>query len=298
MAYADLYAELNKLKKDQLIEIIISKKLPDNVSSSEHLKVHLIGGITVENNENSRVEGFHNPSDSVSLIEVKCDLRVTRAELDCSRKIVAELERVIEHQREIIHLLKVNKNTKEKSSKQLNGKVAGLQRNSSETTERNASEVNGSKTGNDVAVGSRGNSTTSKSVDIGSQNVILEENHESCHSMGWQKVPVRKKQRNVTHGTNTTITNTKLQAVPKKAFLFVSRFAPETEAEDVVSFLKAKFPEVQCEKLESRYAEHYSCFKVTIHLSNLENASKPESWPSGIYVSRFFRPRVNRQKLA
>lgn len=87
------------------------------------------------------------------------------------------------------------------------------------------------------------------------------------------------------------INDGKLVIAPKKAFLHVSRFSPETTIDDITNYLQGDFPEVKCGKLSSKYPYHYSSFKIMIDLVNLEKAKDPSIWPRGIYVSRFFQKR-------
>lgn len=85
--------------------------------------------------------------------------------------------------------------------------------------------------------------------------------------------------------------DSKLSAVPRKAFLFVKRLSPGTEACDVVSLLRPVLPEVTCEVVSTAYSGPYRPFKVTIDLVNLEKALKADIWPAGALVTRFFHQR-------
>ena len=86
-----------------------------------------------------------------------------------------------------------------------------------------------------------------------------------------------------------------MKSAPKKAFLYVSRLQSTTEASDVISYLKPTFPEVECEKLISKFPQHYASFKVAIDLVNLDEAMKSSTWPYGSFVTRFFH-RTSKEK--
>lgn len=118
------------------------------------------------------------------------------------------------------------------------------------------------------------------------------------HGDGWNVVEKRRRPKNennpAIHGT--CISNNSLRAAPRKAFLYVARFDPSTKPEQVLELLKKDFPEATCETLPSKYPEHYASFKVTVYLQNLQNAMKPDIWPYGIYISRFFHRRSTYTK--
>ncbi|PSN39697.1 hypothetical protein C0J52_25974 [Blattella germanica] len=71
----------------------------------------------------------------------------------------------------------------------------------------------------------------------------------------WNKVVPRRNKRTVSvTGVNSEckVNESNLQGVPKMVSLHVCRLSPDTTTELLTSYLKFKFPEVVCEKLESR----------------------------------------------
>lgn len=82
-----------------------------------------------------------------------------------------------------------------------------------------------------------------------------------------------------------------LKSSPAKAYLYIRRLAKTTTADDLKTYLMNDFPEVICELLENKHEENHARFKVTINFENLEKINKPEYWPSGVLISRFFHPR-------
>lgn len=110
----------------------------------------------------------------------------------------------------------------------------------------------------------------------------------------WVEVRSRRRAReNKTTGiVGSIIQSCGIQAAPRKAFLYVSRLKPETTCDELAAYLKSRFPEVTCERAQSKFPDHYSSFKVTINFINLESAMKPDIWPMGTYVGRFFRQRA------
>lgn len=85
--------------------------------------------------------------------------------------------------------------------------------------------------------------------------------------------------------------NIVLKSVSKLAFLHVYKLHPETKVDDLREYLIQRFPEIQVEKLTSKYPEHYSSFKITLNESHLSDAMNPEIWPENTHVNRFFHSR-------
>lgn len=81
------------------------------------------------------------------------------------------------------------------------------------------------------------------------------------------------------------------QPAPSVVSFHVSRFKPEATEEMVKALFRDTFPEIQCEKITSKYPNSYSSFKVSIFESNRKQFLDPEIWPAGIIVSRFFSRR-------
>lgn len=85
--------------------------------------------------------------------------------------------------------------------------------------------------------------------------------------------------------------NSKFQAAPRLSFLHVYKLHPDTTATQLKEYLQPLLPEVECDKMESRYPKYYSSFKITINESNLEKAQDPSIWPAGVHVNRFIHPK-------
>lgn len=81
-----------------------------------------------------------------------------------------------------------------------------------------------------------------------------------------------------------------VRVAPKKSFLHVSRFSPDTPSESVKRIILDVCPEVECEAVKSKHPEHYSSFKLTVNSENRATAMDPKNWPAGIYINRFFLP--------
>jgi len=82
----------------------------------------------------------------------------------------------------------------------------------------------------------------------------------------------------------------------------VSRWNPhttESEVSDCVNvILQGKYAEdTRCERLKAKYEHLYSSFFVSVVVPSecmrevIEILMKGESWPNGILVKRYFRPK-------
>lgn len=109
----------------------------------------------------------------------------------------------------------------------------------------------------------------------------------------WRKVSrKRSRTKSVIVGNNS---NTDIKSVPKFVFLHVSRLDKDTTTGDLMGLLKSSFPEVQVEKITSRYPEAYGSFKVGVYTNNFQRIMVPQLWPVGSCISKFFwnRNRIN-----
>lgn len=121
--------------------------------------------------------------------------------------------------------------------------------------------------------------TLSKMAEIQNLNAVPEDE-------GWQLQKHRRNKRFVV-GDNSECSK-ELRAVPKYVSLHVTRMDPETKPEVMKTILEKEFPEVVCEKINSKYPELYSSFKITIKQENFKKAWRRDLWPQGSLVSRFF----------
>ena len=108
-SHEEIHEELNKCKKADLIDIIITKKVPSDLKISAKVRTIL------ENHEQKDIlfgsANFSNLTstesvDKVSYLTVKNELKCIQIEQKCSKRLIVELERTINNQELIISLLK------------------------------------------------------------------------------------------------------------------------------------------------------------------------------------------------
>lgn len=80
-----------------------------------------------------------------------------------------------------------------------------------------------------------------------------------------------------------------IKAVARYAHLHVYRLDPDLSVEQLSNYLKTKnILNSKVEKLQSKYPEQYSSFKVSVPLSCLEDIKNPNLWPKDTGINRFF----------
>lgn len=120
--------------------------------------------------------------------------------------------------------------------------------------------------------------------------IVNNNDNELQSSEKWTTVMKKKKSKklNVIVGSNKE--NSTVKGVGKFCYLHVYRLAPSMKSDDIINYLKSvNISDVQCEQLNSRFPDIYSSFKVSAPAKYLEDLTKPETWPEGVCVNRFFR---------
>ncbi|KAG5866871.1 hypothetical protein JTB14_030168 [Gonioctena quinquepunctata] len=104
-----LSAELNKLKKNELIDIILTFKLPATVNNAQLINyVSKFGGSDVKQGSDD-VDKLHNTSENKICIhceQLAKDHSALKKELDCVSKLTFHLEKRTQEQEDLILLLK------------------------------------------------------------------------------------------------------------------------------------------------------------------------------------------------
>lgn len=154
-------------------------------------------------------------------------------------------------------------------------------------------------------------STTGKEqsqLDSNNTNVIqticdkfAQANLSSCQEEDEFKVVTKKrrnnygKQKNLVRGVAE---NTTVKGVKPVAHLHVCKLDPATEAEELKKYLLTRnLSDVICTKIESKWPEKYSSFKVSVPFQQLQEATNPHIWPEGTQITRFlFRLEKYKQQ--
>ncbi|CAG9820029.1 unnamed protein product [Phaedon cochleariae] len=119
------------------------------------------------------------------------------------------------------------------------------------------------------------NAAISKAQSSNKMKEILDLENKEGDDDGWEKVVNRRmprKSRKFVVGGNEE--NTGVTTIAKYTSLHVTRLNPSTEPDDLKKILMANFPEVTCEKHQSKHPELYASMKVTIKQEHFAKAWK------------------------
>lgn len=270
---ADFCSELNKLKKELLIEIIVTKRIPSGVSLSNELR-ELISESKDEvfsdcSGENSR----HNLSTDIRIVQLKSQLKILETELKCARAVMNSLERTIGDKEEIVNLLRQqNTNLIAEASR---SDVAKLELKSPSARSHQDSPE-------DIVT----------PVPTAAKGKVTDQNRpRSFKAMQ----PNRGKYAAIVgNGTeSTTPGKPAFSSAVRKAWLYVGRAERDTTCRQVLDHLQKSFPGQQFEidPLPVRDDAKSIAFKLGADIGLIDQLNKPDVWPNGILVKRyrFFR---------
>lgn len=256
-ASTEYYNELNKLKKEVLIDIIIKKCVPESLNLSRDLRNFI----------NKSDEGLFldpvcevrqtNLQQDLKICKLEGEIRALQTEVSCSRTLVSALEKTIQDKEEIILLLKNVNNCSDLPNLP---SVAGLTNSSAEEL-KNKSTV------------SRRAEPRSRMLQQGTslkRPIVVGDRESDSPSL-----PLS------------------FASAARKAWLYVGRADKNTTPEQIKKHLKDNFPSQDfiVESLPVRDNANSIAFKVGADISLIDDLNTPDLWPKGIIVKRyrFFR---------
>lgn len=266
----DFYSELNKLKKELLIEIIINRNVPAGIVVSKELR-ELIVGEGDEVLSAGDMDKQPNLNMDICIVQLRSDIKVLETELQCARTIMKAMERTISDKEEIINLLrKGGKGFMLQKENHVAGCTEKLLSESNQisvkkTVERRKPVVDTSQHQRPIA-----GSTAPERPNRGRTNVII---GNSGGSGGAGKLT--------------------FACAARRAWLYVGRAEVGTSPQQVQSHLCGCFPgsSFEVEALPVRDDARSVAFRVGADITLIDELRKPEIWPAGIVIKRyrFFR---------
>lgn len=266
---SEFQVELSKLKKEYLIEIILSRKLPSGAVISSELQKFIEDSACGSSSE-IHIKPKHNQENISEKQTLESELKLAKQEIGYLHKLNRNLEKTVSDKDLIINLL-TSKQQKQhiQSTSPAEGEVADM----TELSEVHAPEQN-----------------------------IQKKDDSTVRS---QK-PIKHRARNVNQKTEKKEirgidqSQASFGSVPKRTWLYVGRVAESVDEAQIENHLKMKFPEgqFQVESLEKNEHSTGKSFKVGANIELLEELYEPNIWPQGIIVKqfRFFRkPNRSRQ---
>ena len=236
---------------------------------------------------------------------VKCETDELQKQIDelktevvCLRESNIELVNLLTNVNQAGMPLSISKNKNlNVSNKNINdNRTYQLNKNKSETNISTKTKAESSNKKSD------GNKTDFISMDKIESNIERENNslNKGAHTPEEAKwvYPRRKTRRN----KNTVIYgkadgDTTFKGVVKYLDYHVYRFPPNFNENDVIEYLSSKnISEVKCEKMQSRYPNQYSSFKVSVSIKQDTDFRNPKIWPQYIVINRFLPKLMEKNK--
>lgn len=294
MATSEYVLELNKLKKEFLVEIILNRKVPIGLNLSENLRKHLEDEAEVIDRESITSNLELLPNENVRLMEYKHKIEILEIQLSAQGRLIVELERTINNQQLVIDLVKQNNIQIKNSSDNKNRSYRDVAV-SSKGAEDLRPPSKPKKSVEHLTISNEAGQKMLSSNNLVEPKQIIQEERAQNYEEGWHVAQNKKKRNRITCIGTSKEKNSSLNAVPREVSLHVYRLDPKTEGSDLKGYLKNYFPEVECTLMKSKYPEKYASFKVTVAEENFKKAMDPAIWPYGTCVQRFLylRERIS-----
>lgn len=263
--------ELNKLKKSELIDIIITGKLPEQICENEEIKKML-------NLKQWQLEPACQTKVS------KCKNKLCLTTIEFKNEQIKMLKRMSEIQEQrasdqelIITLLKDKINT---SKQKLQVPAKNENQNNGNQKQDSSNENNALY--KEVVQQSLSSKKIEKDTTHEVENKQVKMAENTMKKDGWVTQQRRKKP---IYGTAT---NTQIKASIKYIDFHVYRLEPQTTEEEVKNYLQSnEITTVKCAKMISKYPEEYASFKVSVPENLADKIQHPDTWPRHTCINRF-----------
>nr|CAH7765951.1 unnamed protein product [Callosobruchus chinensis] len=288
---AVLVKELNKLKKDELIDIIVKKKLPSSANNT--VLVNFVGRIKDDEiRENKDI--FYDSQDGSGCS--RCEK--LQDKLEAIEKLAAHLEKRTGEQEDLILLLKQGNNLFSSNMKIKNiqsqmvhqaSSSSSLcnEENSIEATTQETSLQEQSHNPPKTYVSAAKTDRPTKRVDSTYQS-----NNGNSHQQK-QKIngdSIRPKNNNK---PIIGCGGTSIETLPKLGYLYVYRCGPNVTSDDLQSMLQQNAPEIKFVSELWKKTEQSTSFKVSFPIDHYKEVYNPSLWPTGVAIRRFIFRRRN-----
>lgn len=314
-------AELNKLRKVDLINIIIYKKWPDSLVNSvtQDIVTNLMNcGLQLrENSEESDCSGeitVNRSADTDRCDKVACIK--TQIQCDYTRQFVDMKQTEVDLLKQRIRDLEIINDLLKKTA---NNPVHKGNRSESLSTHRNTVAAGSSAVQCDTGVGkslrmggefSNGKRTRTvadvvQSGQSGASGVsavkpvtlrAVSDAVERAKKVGNSGGTIAGSRTPFVPIIGTNNVNHSVKSVPRRGYIHVYRVSPEVGPEDLARYLKLAAPDIDFACKELRKDETTSSFVVDFSIKHLEGAYNPEIWPEGVAIKRYYFPRANFRK--
>lgn len=301
--------ELDKLKKADLIELLIYNKVPDSINSE------VINKFVKRRRDECEKKKVFNEKNSLG--NITCDrkecmenffnLKSTSCERNCLDKNIQIMEKRIMDLEYIISLLQgkeqnfvCNKapsvkvtptpssSKMENNSRQMVENCNNYLKESREPS--NDNNLNSENQGEwHTANHKRNKRLANKKVDIkttqNTQHIFTNNEVEAAIKSSQNSLKYSNNKRKPIIGSNKS--NASVKSVPKLGYLHVYRLNPDTLPKDLEDDLRKTTPHIpfKCEPLHS--SEKSCSMVVSFPICYVNEVYNPEIWPDGAMVNRF-----------
>ncbi|CAH0560636.1 unnamed protein product [Brassicogethes aeneus] len=276
-----LTASLKRLSKEDLVQVIIKKRLEsESASGQEKLKSAISQHLSQTPNGNTESE------------MLKMENQCLKREIVLLNQSVNDLQYTIQLQKDAIDNLKKNQN----HNLALPSNVV-IQKNSTTTNSNRALEiinqvakqyfqvVETTKPHQEMA---RQNNQNNNKENGGSN-----ESKQSDYKTVLYKKPQKRYPKVV---GNNVLGN--LKGVARRQSIYISRLDTETTEEEIKTHFKENgITSCEIKMGNSKHPEIYKSYIITVPETIIEKVKKPELWPEGASISNFLYKRQNQTRI-
>lgn len=269
---ASLAVQLKKLTKDDLINIIISGQVSQSTALSDQTVNQLESLLKcrgkVTEIDNGDFENYHQTGvvDATGVANGE-PFKLGRLQLVRENELLQKLCRQMEERiSEQVLLIALLKESRENSPKYNPPKVKAMLPPSDPVENKRAKS------------GTAEENITDKTARKRSEIPAVKKNNFIRGSSEIPAVPI---------GT----TKSTFAAVARRAYFYVGNINPQTGKEEVLHYIKSKRPndDFVLEELPMRDGAVSRAFKLITDYELIEVINKPDFWPQGVIVKKFFR---------
>lgn len=294
------YSDLSKMRKNELIDIILNNKIVTNISdnlitgeSDSKTGVNCVNSAEIIENDDPYVDKSSDGDccDRTSCQKYVLKYEFLRRENGILYDTIDQMKKRLENQEELINLMKICGSSPATSScdavkPSLSVKdtfSAVVKKPKIKEVNDPACTVNNNKSDTAGLTKKQPTIRRIETNEITSKNEI-DSKRKYVNKQGNRTKPII--------GSNDTASS--VTAIARKGYLHVYRLKPETTDSELEAYLKVTAPTIkfQCEVLKRT---EVSCsFRITFPIEHLDEVYKPVIWPKGAAIKRYFFPRIGK----
>jgi hypothetical protein len=284
-----IISELNKFKKDELIDIIVMQKLPERVCSE--LIINVVKSLKNEVTQ----EEFHDSQDVITYEcnqnrckSAKTTVKTMTSEIELLKRLCLQLEKRTGEQEELIKLLKQNY---EQFIKDATSSDHPMNKN----PQGNKNSKERSVISNQTAIDQ--NKQHNLTVNTGERKIANHNSYANVTAINGkqttavQQPNINKQTRKSPYTKGTNETGSIIKGVEKYAYIYVGHIKDNVSETTMNEYLKEEWPELECQVKKLVNKGSNSSFKISVHPGKKELLFDNKKWPRGVLVKEytFFR---------